>query len=74
MNKFDTPFHPTMAPQILGATLRDWFAGQALAGWLATHSNRTQPTEVSQAAESITDLCYALADAMLAAREVRHDE
>ena len=45
-----------------GMSLRDYFAGQALAG-LLTHAMRT-PAEASREA-------YQLADAMLAAREDR---
>lgn len=44
-----------------GMSLRDWFAGQALAGLLA---NRIKDTPEKWAAVS-----YVLADAMLAARE-----
>lgn len=44
-----------------GMDLRDWFAGQALVGWLADGS-ATNCEEV--AAEA-----YAFADAMLAARQ-----
>lgn len=43
-----------------GRTLRDWFAGQALAGCMDGRDRR-------QAARA----CYELADAMLAAREVK---
>ena len=44
-----------------GMTLRDWFAGQALAGFLA-RSNDGSPSETALDA-------YDMADAMLAARE-----
>ncbi len=42
--------------------LRDWFAGQALAGILANHMQYTQPDNV--AAEA-----YRMADAMMEARK-----
>lgn len=45
-----------------GMSLRDWFAGQALAGWLACLETTGEP-------ESGAEYCYTLADAMLAARE-----
>jgi hypothetical protein len=44
-----------------GMTLRDWFAGQALAGWLAK-PNTGMDYEAAAAR------MYKLADAMLAAR------
>ena len=48
-----------------GMTLRDWFAGQALAGWLAGSGN----TEVDSATIRIaTEESYKLADAMLRLR------
>lgn len=46
----------------MGMTLRDWFAGQALAGICA--NTDWMPTDV----ESVTRDAYAHADAMLAAR------
>lgn len=46
-----------------GMSLRDWFAGQALAGILAHH----QSTELGQ--DGIIDSAYELADAMLERRK-----
>lgn len=47
----------------IGMTLRDWFAGQALAGMMA-HQNSSKWTRYEVAGD-----CYAYADAMLAARK-----
>ena len=52
-----------------GMTLRDYFAGQALAGWLASYGDTMQhPCAVNGSAECVARDSYALADAMLAAR------
>ena len=45
-----------------GMTLRDWFAGQALAGLLAESMHDCGP-------EGIAHDCYLFADAMIAARK-----
>jgi len=50
----------------MGMTLRDWFAGQALA-W-AGHDNWTSSDPSALAARA-----YRMADAMIAAREKRND-
>jgi len=47
-----------------GMTLRDWFAGQALAGLLA-HASGEDPHKAPE-------MAYRLADAMLAEREKRN--
>lgn len=47
--------------QYPGMSLRDWFAGQALAGMLAD-------SKVSDTVENLADLVYAMADAMLKER------
>lgn len=57
-----------------GMTLRDWFAGQALAGWLASApSGQVHPAsrwaESDDNAEAIANLSYAMADHMLDARD-----
>jgi hypothetical protein len=46
-----------------GMTLRDWFAGKALAGLMADPS-------VTGTMQQMAECCYRYADAMLAAREV----
>ena len=48
-----------------GMTLRDYFAAQALNGYLAGRNS----THVSSRCNDVADACYAYADAMLAARE-----
>jgi hypothetical protein len=48
-----------------GMTLRDYFAGQALAGWLASYAGVTQVISHDNTAEE----SYKFADAMLAERE-----
>lgn len=47
-----------------GMSLRDWFAGQALTGWLASVDVIISTSMAQKAAEQ----SYLLADAMLAAR------
>lgn len=46
-----------------GMHLRDWFAGQALAGWLASF-----PSDTAVKAEGVARFSYQIADAMLAER------
>lgn len=54
-----------------GMTLRDYFAGQALAGWLASYSpEMSHPVGRNKAAD-IADLSYEMADEMLNAREAK---
>ena len=50
-----------------GMTLRDWFAGQALAGMLINYT--TQKFGVGE--ETCAKGAYLFADAMLAAREAK---
>jgi len=45
-----------------GMSLRDWFAGQALANYALQYQEKLT-------GEDIASQCYSLADAMLAARE-----
>jgi hypothetical protein len=47
-----------------GMTLRDYFAAKAMQGWLASFTSEMQPNP-----ERIAEFCYAMADAMLRARE-----
>jgi hypothetical protein len=53
--------------RVSGMTLRDWFAGQALAGVTSSVNDEISVGQV----EGIAEIAYALADAMLAAREVK---
>jgi hypothetical protein len=50
-----------------GMSLRDWFAGQALAGLLASNANRDNITSAKDEAAC----AYQMADAMLAARATK---
>jgi hypothetical protein len=50
-----------------GMTLRDYFAGQALAGQLALASSN--PFNKYHQPEDVAPSCYRFADAMLAERE-----
>ena len=50
-----------------GMTLRDWFAGKAMQGWLSTYPTEHGADEVY--AEGVAELAYEVADAMLKARE-----
>ena len=61
-----------------GMTLRDWFAGQALAGYSAQVDERRCPPDRTSADEWRAEMlladatwCYKMADAMIAARERR---
>jgi len=69
---------PISLPLAECMSLRDYFAGQALAGSLASQTPESYWAFVSSgsaandsAKNGIAKLCYDLADAMLAAREVK---
>lgn len=49
-----------------GMSLRDWFAGQAMAGWLASFG-----PDAGCRASGVADFAYEIADAMLVAREAQ---
>ena len=51
-------------PMVSDITLRDYFAGQALAGFCADPS-------ITADSEQIAPVCYKFADSMLKAREVK---
>lgn len=56
-----TPAGDVMSSGDDGMTLRDWFAGQALAGLLASDDGSTR--------ENVAAEAYDIADAMIAARK-----
>jgi len=61
---------PYALPEHYGMTLRDYFAAQALTGaqiWDAVING--QNAQFSQGTEKLAEVAYAVADAMLAARE-----
>jgi hypothetical protein len=59
--KIITPAFPEFDHISRGMSLRDWFAGMALAGMRATGDALNMP--------GFAQWCYAVADAMLAERE-----
>ena len=56
-----------------GMSLRDWFAGQVMAGWCGAKVNiDNEPLSGTEKhAKTMADLSYLYADAMLVAREER---
>jgi hypothetical protein len=48
--------------QHVGMSLRDWFAGQAMNGFISASTNRDVLSKLS------AQMCYDMADAMLAVR------
>ena len=55
---------PTDVPANMGTglTKREWFAGQALNGWLASFESE----DGSPKAKGVAELCFSIADAMIA--------
>ena len=62
------PSHPEHGPSTYGMSLRDYFAGQALAGYFAA------PHTPHQSANDCAAYMYATADAMIAEREKGGDQ
>jgi hypothetical protein len=52
-----------------GMTLRDWFAGMALSGYLAGRNNMQAENPMNFERRRAAKDCYKYADAMLAARK-----
>jgi len=52
-----------------GMTLRDYFAAKALQGWLASYEGDSTHPVIHGGAEGVAKNAYAMADAMLKARE-----
>jgi hypothetical protein len=76
---FPLPSEPGF-PAEMGMTLRDWFAGQALAGVLKScgdlscyydHSAGSKGDNDIPSPIAVASFAYELADAMLKAREVK---
>lgn len=74
--KSETPGFENSLPFYEGLSMRDWFAGMALSGELASLSTAESVEPTARAAalngrsacEHIAFNCYEMADAMLAAR------
>ena len=63
------PLQPDeIARMMRGMTLRDWFAGQALAGFYANTEGMAALPKGSDA-NTIADMVYEQADAMILARD-----
>lgn len=56
-----------------GMTLRDWFAGLALQGYLAGRNSHRAENPYNFEARQASESCYLYADAMLAVRERKED-
>ncbi|WP_274787532.1 hypothetical protein [Klebsiella pneumoniae] len=61
------PVYPTQGYE--GLTLRDYFAGQAMQGWLASYPESDQHPVATHRENMVAELSYLMADAMLKARE-----
>ena len=69
MNHDGEPAFPAEHLDQGSQTLRDWFAGMALTGIMAT-----APAEVQFLGKDVAELAYNLADAMIAEKEQRERE
>lgn len=68
------PSHASLGNLSIGMTLRDYFAGQALSGLCANESYIRAIAEDEELSDKdkpnkLAEICYELADAMLAQRE-----
>ena len=69
---FPMGYHPDgNSADHFGMTLRDWFAGQALQGWLASFGPDQVHPVATDIENSVAKQAYQMADAMIAAREVK---
>ena len=65
MTKIDGgPAFPKLYNATAGMSLRDWFAGQALAGLFSQSEIANAPS-----ADALAQIVYGMADAMIAERE-----
>ena len=66
---------PKAIPRLVGQVdLRDYFAAKAMQGALAMEGGEVPLTAFESVdVQAIADACYAMADAMLAAREKRDE-
>lgn len=62
-------FNEENYPPQCGMSLRDWFAGQALAGSSASPDQWILASRQENPFEGMARICYRIADAMLAERE-----
>lgn len=60
------PLGQDVVHQICGMSLRDWFAGMALQGYIASVTQSPDP-------DSAAEKCFDYADAMLVKREKGHN-
>lgn len=63
------PYGNPTAEWDFGMSLRDWFAGQAMAGIQCATALLFHSNGPSYGDEDVAGMCYALADAMLAERK-----
>ncbi|KAB8150725.1 hypothetical protein FNV34_01140 [Raoultella ornithinolytica] len=61
------PAYPTQGCE--GLTLRDYLAGQAMQGWLASYPESNRHPMATHHENMVAELSYLMADAMLKARE-----
>ena len=54
-----------------GMSLRDWFAGQAIVGWMATYSHSNGPEANVRDIPDFAKTAYVIADALIAERAKR---
>ena len=67
---FPTSHSPNYPQEIGGGlSIRDWFAGMALQGWLASYDCRSVHPVTNETELCVANHAYKMADAMLAARK-----